>query len=87
MPPALRVRNMPPFFSGLGVLDPFRFVVAGCGPDVAGGGDKVGPNDGVVCSRGEVFFLMVSAPELARVVYDGLEGRLRRGRGGGLAMS
>lgn len=53
-PPALNVRNIPPFFSGLGVLDPFRLGSTTCGPMVAGGGESIAEAGccGVDCDRG-----------------------------------
>lgn len=86
-PPALKVRNMPPFFSGLGVLDPFLFWVVVCGPIVDGGGDSIPPNVAVVGCTGELLVLVISRSELTLLVYDGLFGGNLEGSGGGLTRS
>lgn len=83
-PPDLRVRNMPPRFSGLGVLEPLRAEVVGW---AIIGGDKVEPKVAVLCCGGDVIFLSASFPELVLVLYDGRFGRFLAGSCGGLTRS
>lgn len=87
LPPDLNVRNIPPFFSGLGVLESLLLEVVVCGPTGTGGGDRVEANVAELCCKGDLFTLIVSCPELSLVVYDGLLGTCLGGSVGGLAMA
>lgn len=85
-PPDLNVRSIPPFFSGLGVLDPLlSFGLTIC--ELVGGGESVAPKVAALGCEGELLVLCISLLELFLEVYDGLLGAFLTGNGGGLTKS